>query len=101
MNSSIAPIGIARRMILAIVTSEKFIPGTLNGFIERNCFVVSSGKSRDVAMKRPKVCVYLLMLYLRICSCLACVYRVMDARGKFGEHERCVRVARGDSRVQL
>ena len=40
-------------------------------------------------------------LYLRICSCLACVYRVMDARGKFGEHERCVRVARGDSRVQL
>ena len=21
-------------------------------------------------------------------SCLACVYRVMDARGKFGEHER-------------
>ena len=40
-------------------------------------------------------------LELRICSCLACVYRVMDARGKFGEHERCVRVARGDSRVQL
>ena len=37
----------------------------------------------------------------RICSCLACVYRVMDARRKFGEHERCVRVARGDSRVQL
>ena len=36
---------------------------------------------------------------LRICSCLACVYRVMDARGKFGEHERCVRVVRGDSRV--
>ena len=28
-------------------------------------------------------------------SCLACVYRVMDARGKFGEHERSVRVARG------
>ena len=25
---------------------------------------------------------------LRIGSCLACVYRVMDARGKFGEHER-------------
>ena len=33
--------------------------------------------------------------YLRIGSCLACVYRVMDARGKFGEHERSVRVARG------
>ena len=30
-----------------------------------------------------------------ICSCLACVYRVMDARGKFGGHEKCVRVARG------
>ena len=26
---------------------------------------------------------------------------VMDARGKFGEHERSVRVARGDSREQL
>ena len=32
---------------------------------------------------------------LRICSCLACIYRVMDARGKFGEHQRCVRVALG------
>ena len=32
---------------------------------------------------------------LRIGSCLACVYRVMDARGKFGELERSVRVARG------
>ena len=28
-------------------------------------------------------------------SCLACVYRVMDARGKFGEPEICVRVAQG------
>ena len=43
----------------------------------------------------------LRMSTLRICSCLACVYRVMDASGKFGEHERCVRVARSDSRVQL
>ena len=32
---------------------------------------------------------------LRICSRLACVYLVMDARGKFGEHEKCLRVARG------
>ena len=32
---------------------------------------------------------------LTIGSCLACVHRVMDARGKFGEHERSVRVARG------
>ena len=38
---------------------------------------------------------------LRIGSCLACVYRVMDALGKFGEHERSVRVARGDSREKL
>ena len=35
------------------------------------------------------------MRNLRIGSCLACVYRVMNARGKFGEHERSVRVARG------
>ena len=35
------------------------------------------------------------MLKLRIGSCLACVYRVMDARGKFGEHERSISVARG------
>ena len=35
------------------------------------------------------------LLSLRIGSCLACVYRVMEARGKFGEHERSVRVARG------
>ena len=33
--------------------------------------------------------------YVRIGSCLAYVYRVMDARGKIGEHERSVRVARG------
>ena len=38
---------------------------------------------------------------LRICSCLAYVYRVMDARGKFREHERCVRVALGYRLVQL
>ena len=43
----------------------------------------------------------LISYYLRIGSCLACVYRVMDARGKFGEHEKSVRVARGDSREQL
>ena len=36
-----------------------------------------------------------ISLCLRICSCLACVYRVRDARGKFGEHEKCVRVTRG------
>ena len=30
--------------------------------------------------------------FLTIGSCLACVHRVMDARGKFGEHERSVRL---------
>ena len=35
----------------------------------------------------------LFMLSVRISS--------YCARGKFGEHERCIRVARGDSRVQL
>ena len=39
--------------------------------------------------------VFCIMHKLRIGSCLACVYRVMDARGKLGEHERSVRVARG------
>ena len=34
-----------------------------------------------------------VMYKLRIGSCLACIYRVMDARGKFGEHERSLRVA--------
>ena len=31
---------------------------------------------------------------LTIGSCLECVYRVMDARGKFAEHERSARAAR-------
>ena len=31
--------------------------------------------------------------HLRICSCLACVYQVTDARERFGEQEKCVRVA--------
>ena len=34
---------------------------------------------------------------LRIFSYLACVYRVMEARGKFGEHKTCVRVARAQN----
>ena len=37
---------------------------------------------------------YSIQEYLRIGPYLACVYRVVDARGKFGEHERNVRVAR-------
>lgn len=43
-------------------------------------------------------CCLPLPVQLGIGSCLACVYRVMDVRGKFGEHaERSVRVARGAS----
>ena len=33
----------------------------------------------------------IIILNLKIGSCLACVYRVMDARGKFGEHEGSLR----------
>ena len=32
---------------------------------------------------------------LKIVSCLACVYRVLDVRRESGEHERSKRVARG------
>ena len=32
---------------------------------------------------------------LKLGSCLTCVYRVMDSRGKFGEHERDLIVALG------
>ena len=44
-----------------------------------------------------KIYLYFLGAFnkLRICSCLACVYQVMDARRKFGEHKNYVRVARG------
>ena len=31
----------------------------------------------------------------QIVSCIACVYRVMDVRGKFEEHERSVRADSG------
>ena len=46
-------------------------------------------------------CKGLAFVLLRIGSCfrLACVYRVMDARGKFGEHERSVRVALAQPRA--
>jgi len=55
--------------------------------------IYSRTKQEKAALKRA--------FDLRIGSCLACVYRVTDAGGKFGEHERSVRVARGDSREQL
>ena len=45
-------------------------------------------------------CLY-VSFFLRIGSCLACVYLVVDARRKFGEHKRSVKVARGDSHEQL
>ena len=35
---------------------------------------------------------YDTVLYLRIGLCLGCIYRVMDARRKFGEHDGKVRV---------
>ena len=44
---------------------------------------------------------YFLGITLGDGLCLSSDYRVMDSRGKLGEHERSVRVARGDSRVQL
>ena len=40
------------------------------------------------------VSIHTLIDYQRIVPCLACVYRVMDACGKFGEHQRSVPVAR-------
>ena len=42
-----------------------------------------------------KMVTIIFIFSLRIVSCLACVYRVTDARGEFGEYERSVRVARG------
>ena len=38
MNSSIAPIGIARRMILAIVTSREIYPGNFKWFHRAKLF---------------------------------------------------------------
>ena len=38
MNSSIAPIGIARRMILAIVTSREIYPGNFEWFHRAKLF---------------------------------------------------------------
>ena len=35
--------------------------------------------------------------YERIGLSFVCVYQVMDAGGKFGEHERSITVAQGDS----
>ena len=48
----------------------------------------ADGKGR-LPSKKP------LIFHLRICSGLECVYRVVDARRKFGEHEKRVRVAQG------
>ena len=45
-------------------------------------------KMKNACAKHAKV-KNLFMLSMRISS--------YDARGKFGEHERCIRVARGDS----
>ena len=57
----------------------------------------------DKAKVLAKQILLLYQLFLKnwFMLSLACVYRVMDAGGKFGERERNVRVARGDSREQL
>ena len=55
---------------------------------------LSGGGGKNVKKKLISRSIKLSRHYLRICSCSACVYRVKDARGKFGEYE-CVRVARG------
>lgn len=39
--------------------------------------------------------VYRKVLYLRIGSCLACIYRLMYPCGQFGEHKRSINVALG------
>ena len=46
-------------------------------FVLQNCEKVHSCILSEVCMIKTAP-------HLRICSCLACVYRVMDARGKFG-----------------
>ena len=43
-------------------------------------------KNREIIPK--KYVTYKNIKKLRIVSCLACVYRFMDARGKFGEHRK-------------
>ena len=57
------------------------IPKVLLKYLLVICFCHSNLKSK---------------MNLRIGSCLACVYRVMDAHEKFGEHDgRSARVAQG------
>ena len=41
-------------------------------------------------------CIF-VYVYLRNGPCFARIYRVMDARGKLGEHERSIWVARGEA----
>ena len=70
--------------------------------------VLSNSNIRYTILAKPKFDIKFVMSFscqkcqnlknkrhLRIGSCLACVYRVMDTLGKFGERERSVRVARG------
>ena len=71
---------------------------------DKNSIFTARDEDMNFLVKQ-KVLVFHWCLYnkrqLRIGPCLACVYRVMDAHGKFGEHERSVRLARGDRREQL
>ena len=88
-------------MFLLITKSECAVPSyiysTPNTYSWPVCpnSIVSGGGSS----KEKKTSMW--GMNLRIGSCLACVYRVMDAHVKFVEHERSVRVAQGDSREQL
>ena len=89
------------------ISMKILVSRVINSSSHRNCFV--RGYIHSLFVSKALTSSYLALRaftqktreYLRICSCLACIYRVMDARGKFGEHERCVRFARGGSRVQL
>ena len=59
---------------------------------------IAKNRAKNSLTTRLRLVVYIItnssrvlppsrLVYLRIGSCLAYVYRVMDARGKFGEHE--------------
>ena len=49
-----------------------------------------SGKKHDILRNRYEKYALIKNLFM-----LACLYRVMDAHGKFVEHKECVREARG------
>ena len=74
-------------MVMCAYTNQFLLGSESLTLIRRNHLAVTFSKTTG-------------MKHLRIGSCLACVHRVMDARGKFGEHERSVRVARGAAETE-